>query len=112
MFALASLVMVACTKDQLDGEALICEESVVYEDIRNIMSQSCGYSGCHNGIDRGENYNTFAGLESSLSSGLFSSRVLLSRDMPPDYAVNGPTSLTIEQIEMLQCWEQNGFTEF
>ena len=111
LLAMASIIIIACSKDQLNGESLICEEAIVYDDVRTIISASCGYTACHNGIDRGENYNNFAGLESYLSSGLFSSRVLITRDMPPSNAI-GPTSLTEEQIKLLQCWEQNGFSEF
>lgn len=111
LLVMTSMVIVACSKDKLDGEALVCEEPVKYEDIRDIISNSCGYSDCHNGIDRGENYNNFAGLESYLTSGNFTSRVLIARDMPPSYAT-GATSLTDEEIKLLQCWEQNGFSEF
>lgn len=111
LFALSVLVIMACSKDKLDGEALNCEEPIIYDDVRELVTTTCGYSGCHNGIDRGENYNNFAGLESYLNSGGFTSRVLSVRDMPPSYAT-GATSLTAEEIELLQCWEQNGFTQF
>lgn len=121
LLAVASLVFFACSKDQLDGESLICEETIVYEDVRDVISASCGYTPCHNGIDRGENYNNFAGLESYLKSGSFSSSVLIVRDMPPGDAQgnpnanppdDNPTSLTDEEIKLIQCWEQNGFSEF
>jgi len=111
LFAMTSMLIMACAKDKLDGEALVCEEPIVYDDVREVLSNTCGYSGCHNGIDRGENYNNFAGLDSYLKSGNFSSRVLSARDMPPSYAT-GATSLTDEEIKLLQCWEQNGFSEF
>jgi len=31
--------------------------------------------------------------------------------MPPSYAA-GATSLSEEEINLLKCWEQNGFSEF
>lgn len=111
LLGMASIVSIACSKDQLDGSALVCEEAIIYDDVRTVISESCGYIGCHNGIDRGENYNNFAGLESYLSSGAFSSRVLITRDMPFTNP-NGPEALTDDQIKLLQCWEQNGFSEF
>lgn len=111
LFAFASILIIACSKDQLNGESLVCEEAIVYDDIRTIISASCGYTDCHNGIDRGENYNNFAGLESYLSSGSFTARVLTARDMPPTYAT-GATFLTDDEILLLKCWEQNGFSEF
>ena len=115
------MVIIACSKDKLDEDSLNCPDPIVYEDVRDIISNSCGYAPCHNGINRGENYNNFAGLESYLSTGNFTSRVLLSRDMPPSYALGDdnldppdpdPTTLTQEEIDMLRCWERNGFSEY
>ena len=111
LFALASMVIIACSKDKLDEDSLACPDPIDYQDVRVLVSNSCGYSGCHNGIDRGENYNNFAGLESFLISGNFSSRVLSARDMPPSNA-SGVTFLTDEEIDLLRCWEQNDFSEF
>lgn len=107
---MATVVIISCSKDQLNEESLECEESIVYDDVRDIISASCGYTACHNGITR-DNYNNFAGLETYLNSGEFSSRTFDSRDMPPDYA-DGPKFLTEEELNLLLCWEQNGFTEF
>jgi len=111
LLAMASILIIACSKDQLDVESLICEEPIVYDDVRGVISASCGYTECHNGLGSLDNYNNFAGIESHLSSGGFSSRVFISRDMPPSYAV-GATSLTEEELNLLKCWEQNGFSEF
>ncbi len=111
LLAMASIVIIACSKDQLDSDALICEEPIIYEDVRNIITASCGYVDCHNGFSSLANYNNFAGLESQLSNGSFSNRSLITRDMPPTYAT-GPLSLTEEEIDLLKCWEQNGFSEF
>ena len=118
---MASMVIVACSKDKLPEDSLVCDETIVYNDVREVISNSCGYSGCHNGIDRGENYNNFAGLESYLNSGGFTSRVITVRDMPPSYAEGDqtldppdpdPTSLNQSEIELLRCWERNDFSEF
>lgn len=109
--AIASILIMACSKDQLDAESLICEVPVVYDDVRDVISASCGYTECHNGLGSLDNYNNFAGLESHLSSGRFSSRVFIARDMPPSNAA-GATSLTEAELNVLKCWEQNGFSEF
>ena len=111
LLMMASILIVSCSKDQLDTESLICEEPVVYDDVRGVISASCGYTECHNGLGSLDNYNNFAGIETYLFSGAFSSRVFISRDMPPSYAV-GATSLTEEELNLLKCWEQNGFSEF
>lgn len=111
VFALASMVIIACSKDKLDEDSLVCEEPINYEDVRDLITNSCGYSGCHTGLADLKNYNNYAGIESALGSGLFSSRALIARDMPPSYAT-GVTFLTDEEIDLLRCWEQNDFSEF
>ena len=118
---MASFLIIACSKDQLDEESLVCEEPIVYDDVRTLISKSCGYSPCHNGLGSLDNYNNFAGLDSHLSSGAFTSRVLIIRDMPTADALGDPnasppdpdpTSLTEEELNLLKCWEQNDFSEF
>ena len=119
--AMASIVIIGCSKDQLSEESLVCEEPIVYDDVRALISGSCGYAPCHNGLGGLDNYNNFAGLENQLSSGAFSSRVLITRDMPTADAPGDPnanppdpdpTSLTQEEINLLKCWERNGFSQF
>lgn len=105
-----ALTIMACTKDKLAENALVCETDVVYNDVKSIITGSCAYSGCHNSSDLG-NFLTYEGMESYLNSGAFEAEVLESRTMPPDYA-DGPKTLTQEQIDMLQCWKQNGFSKF
>ena len=118
---MASTVIISCAKDQLDEDSLVCPDPIIYEDVREVISNSCGYNGCHTGLGDLSNYNNYAGLESALNSSLFSSRVITARDMPPSYAKGDdtldppdpdPTSLTQEEIDLLRCWERNGFSEF
>ena len=110
LLAMVSVIVISCSKDKLDDGAVVCEEPIVYDDVRSIISQSCGYVGCHNGINL-DNLNSFAGLENSLNSGSFTQRVIDTDNMPPANAT-GPTSLTLEQLDLLRCWQQNGFSEF
>lgn len=121
LLAMVSVMIISCSKDKLDEDSLVCDEPISYEDVREIITNSCGYAPCHNGLGGLDNYNNFAGLESNLNSGLFSSRVLTTRDMPPSYAEGDenltppdpdPTSLTQEEIDLIRCWERNDFSEF
>ena len=108
---MASLVIISCSRDQLNSESLVCEEAIIYDDVREVIFETCGTSGCHDGITEA-NYNNFAGIETILDNGRFSERTLVIRDMPPNYATVGPKFLSEEQLNLLQCWEQNGFSEF
>ena len=44
LLMMATILIVSCSKDQLDTESLICEEPVVYDDVRGVISASCGYT--------------------------------------------------------------------
>jgi len=85
-------------------------------DIKDIIDQSCAFSGCHLDSAPGQ-YDTYAGLLSILENNKFRTRVILERadglvGMPPDFTPEGrPKDLTNEQIELIDCWLQAGFPE-
>ncbi len=117
---IASIVVIACSEDKIVEETLECDEVISYQDVKGVIAASCGYVGCHNGSNAA-NYDTYEKLENVLSSGKFTSRTLLQRDMPPGEAEGdpnleppdpNPTFLTDEEINLLKCWEENGFSEF
>lgn len=88
-------------------------------NVKDIIDQSCAYSGCHDGaggIGPG-NYGSYNGLLQDLESGSFGSRVITQKDnpslgMPPDksvYPQSQQDSLSAIQLEIITCWLQNGF---
>lgn len=85
-------------------------------NVRDIIDNSCAYSGCHLDGAPG-NYSTYEGLQGVIASGDFVSRVITQREdpdmgMPPSYAPSGrQTDLTPEELNIIQCWIENGFPE-
>jgi hypothetical protein len=116
------LFLVRCTADELPepskGDCDGNLEVSFATDIRPIIDNSCAYSGCHQGGGGAPgDYSSYGGLKGVLDSGTFQQRVFDLRGdevvgMPPNYAPNGrPTDLTSEEINLLQCWVENGYPE-
>lgn len=112
ILVVCTVLGLSCSRDKLTAESLICDESINYSQARVVINTSCAYSGCHDGISNPDNFKSYAGIEKFFASGRFEDRVFLTRDMPPDYAVDGPTVLTEEEINILKCWQQNEYSQF
>ncbi len=90
-------------------------------NVKAIIESSCSYSGCHSGgatansfIPEGSNdFTTYASIKSVLDNGSFEQRSLVAQNMPPAMFVppGNPTELTQAQIDVLQCWADEGFPE-
>jgi hypothetical protein len=109
---LSLLSIWACTKDKLKVDFGECVGEITYEsDVQEIINTTCAYTGCHieSGAAPGA-YNSYSGLEPWLNPNKFQRRVIELRDMPPVYAT-GPTSLTQDEINILNCWIENNYAE-
>lgn len=115
----ALLALSSCTSDKLPAPsgAATCTDTIPSYDpqIRQIIEESCAYSGCHLDGSAPGIYDSYSGLLPNIESGAFRSRVLQLKDdpnrgMPPDYAPEGrPKDLTQAQLDLLQCWLDSGF---
>lgn len=116
------IIVMSCDGDVIEP-ASGCDilETSYDANIKDIIDQTCSYSGCHDGsggIGPG-NYNSYEGLLRDLESGSFTARVITQRDnpslgMPPDKAVypqSQQDSLSAIQLEIITCWLQSGFPE-
>ena len=103
--------MYACSSDKMPDDAVDCQDVVVYSDVRTTNQYVLFYiSGCHDGVGQAPgNYKSYEGIQAYFDNGQFTTRTLQTRDMPPDYAVNGPKTLTIEEIELIMCWNENDY---
>ncbi len=101
----------SCTRDKITEEESECSEAVTYEsDIEAILNNTCAYTGCHAGGAPG-NFASYAGVSDYIEGDEIERRVLVQRNMPPNYATQGPTSLTEEEIELFKCWVEAGYPE-
>lgn len=74
-------------------------------DIKDIIDANCTQSGCHGaGSSRGD-FRTYAGLSPYLSNGRFKSEVLTKQSMPQG------GSLSHAELNLIQCWNDNGYPE-
>lgn len=109
--ALIITIYSSCTRDQVIEVESECQEEVTYNDqIDDIFNRSCAYVGCHAGSAPG-NFTSFSGISDYTGGDALERRVVINRDMPPDYATGGPTSLTDEELELFTCWIQAGYPE-
>ncbi|MEO0732509.1 MAG: hypothetical protein AAFZ52_06720 [Bacteroidota bacterium] len=117
LFFVTVVTVASCTADALpEPQASVCgDETLTYEaDVRQIIEETCAYSGCHLGGAPGL-YNDYDGLLSALNDGTFRERVVLQRadpnvGMPPNYAPNDrQQDLTEEQLTVITCWLEDGF---
>ena len=109
-----------CTADVVEpAEGCDLVEASYDTNVKDIIDQTCAYSGCHDGaggIGPG-NYGSYDRLLRDLESGSFASRVITQKNnpslgMPPDrsvYPQSQQDSLSAIQLEIITCWLQNGF---
>ena len=103
----------SCNKDKtplvLKGD---CATPQTYATMKPILTTYCGLNqgACH-GVGSGVgNYNTFEGLKKYTADGSFRKRVLVDKDMPPEYST-GPQSISLNDLKLIQCWSDNNFPE-
>ncbi len=104
----------------MEPEACDTLMNITYDGlVKTIINESCAYSGCHdgtNGIGPGD-YTTFSGLNPFLIDGSFEERVITQKDdevlgMPPDvYQETQKADLTQEELDIIQCWINEGYPE-
>ncbi len=80
------------------------------QDIKPIIDINCSYPGCHDAGASIGDFTHYSSMKSRLEGGQFETRVLLIKDMPPPYA-SGPKELSPEELDLLECWLQDGYPE-
>jgi len=108
-------LVVSCSDDGDDSKVdAICDQhTATYDgDVKEIINSSCAYAGCHVDNFASGNFTTYDGMKTHLDDGKFEDRVLILKNMPPDYAPEDkPSELTAEQLEILTCWKDAGYPE-
>jgi len=119
-FALFAMLVNGCASDELPEPSNMVDctddQSTYVTNIRNIIDNSCAYSGCHLDSAPG-NYSNYEGVRLAIESGTFEQRVFTIKadpvlGMPPNNVPSGrPTDLTEDELNTLQCWIENGYPE-
>jgi len=81
-------------------------DSPTYDNgISAIINAECNGTTCHaTGASQAE-FTSYAGMALSLSNGNFEKKVLIDQTMPRN------DFLTQDQIDLIQCWVDNGYPE-
>ncbi len=74
-------------------------------EIKSILSVSCGGSSCHGQGGSEGDFSTYTLLKPVLDNGSFKDVVLVKKTMPKT------GSLSQDQLNLLQCWVENGYAE-
>lgn len=110
---LVVLFLFSCETDKLVVDKDECLIEASYDvNVREIVNASCAYHPeCHGQGSSYGDYSTYERMQPILNPQKFDDRVLIARNMPPDYAdeFGGPTNLTPEQLEILRCWSEANF---
>ena len=73
--------------------------------ISAIINAECNATACHGTGSSQAEFTTYAGMALAISNGNFEKKVLVDQTMPR----NG--FLTQDQIDLIQCWVDNGYPE-
>ena len=101
------LLFIACNKNS-DIKETSCDGSTPTFDneISVIINTSCAISGCHPDADaRHGDYSSYEAFEKHRNNGSFEKKVLTKQTMPKGF------TLTQEELNLIQCWVDNGFPE-
>ena len=105
--------LISCDSDTLPEPSLdFCDslqlnELTYAEEISPILEVKCNNIGCHNAGSSVGDYTNYQGLIVDLDNGTFTQTVLIDRRMPQQ----GSPDLTVEELNMLECWVGNGYPE-
>ncbi len=102
--------IISCSKDvgELQKKSVPenCDSSSNYtytNYVLGILNTNCTFSGCHNTGSVNGDFTSYAGIKLKVDNGTFSNRVLVTKDMPPNYT-SGPSSLSDCDLIKLKKW--------
>ena len=89
----------SCKKNKKNKLTPVCDGSTATYDsnIKTIIDSKC--VSCHSA------YGSYSGISSITSNGKFTQHVLTDQDMPEN------SSLSQDQINLIQCWADAGFPQ-
>jgi hypothetical protein len=108
LFFIFFLPLLSCTyskKAELQLPLCATVNSSYSQNIAPLIATRCALSGCHNSdsIPLG-NFNNYISIKKRVDNGLFKTKVLDTKLMPPF----SQPALTTEEYNKLNCWYQAG----
>ena len=104
----------ACSSDatEMTPDGIDCTNvnASYVNDIQPIINNACALSGCHVSGFRSGDFTNYEGLKTKVDDGSVKRRTIDQMNMPPSNS-SGPTSLTSNQITLLNCWIEAGAPE-
>lgn len=115
IIAVLLVLFLSCSYESITVDREECLIEARYNDnVKEIINGSCAFHvECHGANSAYGDYTTYDRMSIHLTDRKFVDRVLVIRNMPPDYAheQGGPTQLTEEQIKILTCWVQDDYPQ-
>jgi len=102
LLALAS----SCKDDEMTGTEN-CGDPSYQNDIKPIIDNACALAGCHVSGFSGGDYESYEGLKANVDDGTLRTQVVATMEMPQPNP-NGPDELTQAEIDLFDCWIENG----
>ncbi|MBL4578099.1 MAG: hypothetical protein JKY18_11900 [Flavobacteriales bacterium] len=103
-FVLISLAMASCKDKKLDPSC--GGEKPTYDNgISVIIDANCTSPSCHGAGALQAQFIDYASMALALSNGNFEKKVLVEQSMPKN------NFLTQDEINLIQCWKENGYPE-
>lgn len=102
ILAFSSFLLGSCTFEKAEPMSTECLTPVSYStDIDTIISVKCG--GCHGTGSSSGDLTDYAVLKTKIESGVFKTRVFITKDMP-----QGGPALPEDELSKLKCWMEQG----
>ena len=113
LFVLIGLFLLGCVKDKTEqpsntnnDDCIILNPSFQV-DVQPIIATNCSFYGCHSHSSGVGDFTNYSGIKAKVDNGQIQWRVLDLKDMPPSYST-GPKSLSSDDLEIINCWIENG----
>jgi hypothetical protein len=107
----AAIVLISCGKDQIDMFDCVGFQPTYTADVKPILDNTCGKSGCHNAASAmaGIVLTNYASASSASKSDRFLGSIQHKRGFEP--MPEDAPKLSNDLVEMLTCWVQGGSPE-
>ena len=108
IFGICFVTVMSCKKGGSAKLQPVCDGSntTYVANIKVIIEGNCNSNNCHNTGSVNGDFTSYNGLAGLIANGKFRKQVLTDQVMP-----KGPNRLSQNNIDMIQCWVNDGYPE-